>query len=94
MPTNQDRIVAFDYLRVIAVLMVMACHWMQFHNVTPVFGSSLGAIANCFFFAMSGLALGLGWRRHGCVGFGKSLGIGMKLLFENYMLNSGMCNMM
>ena len=72
MPTNQDRIVAFDYLRVIAVLMVMACHWMQFHKVTPVFGSSLGAIANCFFFAMSGLALGLGWRRHGCVGFGKS----------------------
>ena len=68
---RQDRVVALDYIRAIAIILVLLCHWLQGHGITINVGSTLGAVANCMFFVLSGLSLGLSWRKNGCPSCGR-----------------------
>ena len=59
------RIIAFDCLRAFAISLVLICHLGQSFGV-PLFGIA-GGVANCIFFILSGLCLGVDWHKHGCI---------------------------
>ena len=55
----------FDRLRVFALAMILACHFVRsvgFHSLDLV----LGAVGNFIFFVLSGWLLGLAWQGTGC----------------------------
>ena len=55
---------AFDWLRVFAISMVLICHLGQSFGMR-LFGIA-GGVANCIFFVLSGLCLGVNWHKYGC----------------------------
>lgn len=61
---KSSRIESLDWLRATALLMVLSCHWGQSIGWSR-FGI-LGGVANCIFFLLSGLGLGITWRDKGC----------------------------
>lgn len=62
------RIIALDYIRALAILMVMFCHWGE--SVGWKCCSLAGCSANCIFFVLSGLCLGIRWREDRCSALG------------------------
>ena len=66
--TVHMRIVALDYIRVLAILMVMFCHWGE--SIGWKYCSLAGCGANCIFFVLSGLCLGIRWREDRCSSLG------------------------
>ena len=54
----------FDRLRVVALMMILACHFVRsigFYSLDLV----LGAVGNFIFFVLSGWLLGLAWQGSG-----------------------------
>ena len=65
---NRDCISSLDYVRAFAIAMVVASHWGQGLGVGAC--GVLGGIANCLFFVLSGLCLGIQWHSAGCPKYG------------------------
>lgn len=59
------RIDAFDRLRVVALGMILACHFIRGITSSRV-DLALGAVGNLIFFGLSGWCLGLSWLKKGC----------------------------
>lgn len=60
-----NRIVAFDYLRAVAILGIVICHFCFNFVETTWLGGWCGGTFNALFLMMSALLLGMAWRRKG-----------------------------
>lgn len=60
----------FDVLRVMALAMILLCHFIRGHQ-TAMVDVPLGIVGNCIFFALSGWLLGFKWRERGCPVYGR-----------------------
>ena len=59
-----ERIVGFDYIRALAVMLVLLCHSGQ--SIGWERCGISGGVGNCMFFLLSGFCLGGRWREKGC----------------------------
>lgn len=66
------RLDEFDWLRVVAIGMILSCHYFRSVGNCAVVDLPLGAVGNVIFFAMSGWLLGIGWDERGCPAYGGS----------------------
>ena len=69
--TKTQRYVEFDNLRVAALFLILACHFVRSIGFYQL-DLPLGAIGNLVFFTMSGWLLGLAWNAKGCPAYGFS----------------------
>lgn len=60
-----NRIIAFDYLRSIAILGIVMCHFCFNFRATVWFAGWCGGTFNVLFLMMSALLLGLTWNKNG-----------------------------
>lgn len=60
-----NRIIAFDYLRAIAILGIVVCHFCFNFRATIWLAGWLGGTFNVLFLMMSALLLGLAWNKKG-----------------------------
>ena len=69
------RYLVFDRLRVVALMMILACHFTRSVNAGNANGVRidlmLGAVGNFIFFVLSGWLLGLSWQNKGCCRLGR-----------------------
>ena len=54
-----NRVNAFDYVRVIAVFMILLCHYFLFSDLNSGIGRYLGLTGNIIFFLISALLYSL-----------------------------------
>lgn len=54
-----QRIIALDYIRVVAVFMILLCHYFLFSDLSSGIGRYLGGTGNIIFFVVSALLYGL-----------------------------------
>lgn len=57
----KKRFPAFDYIRAIAIIGILICHFLYNWNYTSQTGRFLGCTFNVVFLCMSGLLLGISW---------------------------------
>ena len=55
----RKRIIALDYIRVAAILMILLCHYFLFSDLNSGIGRYLGRTGNIIFFLVSALLYGL-----------------------------------
>ena len=53
-----NRIHSFDYIRSLAILIIVACHYLEFSGVNVGLGRYLGLVGNMLFFLLSALLYG------------------------------------
>ena len=64
------RINAFDYLRAIAIIGIVVCHFCYNFSETNWLGGWCGGTFNALFLTMSGLLLGMAWNKKGRLVYG------------------------
>ena len=52
------RIHTFDYIRSLAILVIVSCHYLEFSGVNVGLGRYLGLVGNMIFFLLSALLYG------------------------------------
>ncbi len=58
-----NRIHSFDYIRALAILIIVACHYLEFSGVNVGLGRYLGLAGNMMFFLLSALLYGKSFAR-------------------------------
>ena len=58
-----DRVYCFEVVRVMAIVMIIACHYLTFSGLQTSIGGMLGGVGNCMFFTLSALLFGLKWEQ-------------------------------
>ena len=57
----RERIVAFDYLRALAITGILLCHFCHNYNSISFLGHYFGGVFVTLFIAMSGMLFGIVW---------------------------------
>lgn len=65
-----NRIISFDYLRAIAIIGIVVCHFCFNFKEMAWLGHWCGNTFNALFLMMSGLLLGMAWNKKGRPGYG------------------------
>ena len=65
---KHNRVAIYDWIRALAIVCVVICHWLQ--GLDTAHGFIGGLLGNSLFFIMSGLLLGKQWRNVGSVPYG------------------------
>ena len=65
-----NRIIAFDYLRAMAIVGIIVCHFCYNFSETIWLGHWCGSTFNALFLMMSGLLLGIAWNKKGRPAYG------------------------
>lgn len=65
------RITSFDYIRAIAIIDILICHFLYNWNYTSQTGRFLGCTFNVVFLCMSGLLLGISWHEQKRPNYGR-----------------------
>lgn len=60
----RERIVAFDYLRALAITVILLCHFCHNYNSISFLGHYFGGVFVTLFIAMSGMLFGIVWNNN------------------------------
>ena len=60
----RERIVAFDYLRALAITGILLCHFCHNYNSISFLGHYFGGVFVTLFIAMSGMLFGIVWNNN------------------------------
>ena len=60
----RERIVAFDYLRALAITGIVLCHFCHNYNSISFLGHYFGGVFVTLFIAMSGMLFGIVWNNN------------------------------
>ena len=66
-----NRIHTFDYIRSLAILIIVACHYLEYSDVNVGLGRYFGLVGNMLFFLLSALLYGKNLARYEIAGGGK-----------------------
>ena len=60
----RERIVAFDYLRALAITGILLCHFCHNYNSISFLGHYFGGVFVTLFISMSGMLFGIVWNNN------------------------------